>query len=216
MGDPTSLIDVPVHRHTLFVADDVRRPLVPIRPICEALGIDFKVQHRKLVAHPTFEPTVVMVTTVAADQKHREMVCMPADLIMGWLMTIHPDRVAPKVRDTLIAFQRDASRLLHEAWLAQRVGLPRPVQAGRQPSLFDQAVRPADWLTLPSVQEAAMLINEGKLAADAARGERMMLRRRARKLGRQSGLTLADLDVLSRLAFFPEKPASDQPRLFDA
>lgn len=61
-----------------------------------------------------------------------------------------------------------------------------------------------------------MLINEGKLAADAARGERMMLRRRARKLGRQSGLTLADLDVLSRLAFFPEKPASDQPRLFDA
>jgi hypothetical protein len=53
-------------------------------------------QHRKLVAHPTFAPVVVMVTTTGADQKRYEMVCMPADLIMGWLMTIHPDRVAPK------------------------------------------------------------------------------------------------------------------------
>lgn len=214
-NDITDLITVPVHQHTLFVADE-RRPLVPIRPICTALGIDFRAQHQKLTAHPTFAPTMVMITTVGADQKPREMVCMPADMIMGWLMTIHPDRIAPAVRDTLIAFQRNASRLLHEAWLAQRAGLPWLAQGGRQPSLFDQAVKPADWLALPSVQEAVVLINEAKLAADAARAERFLLRRRARKLGRQVGLSLGDLDVLSRLAFFPGAPATDQPRLFDA
>jgi hypothetical protein len=200
---------VPVHGHTLFVANE-EQPLVPLRPICDALRIDFRTQYRKLVGHPTFAPTVVMMTTVGADGKLREMTAMPADLVMGWLMTIHPDKVAPKLRETLIDVQRTAARLLHAAWAAMRAGLPLPAGPRPEPGFFDRAP-PQHWLRHPSVEAAVMLNREAEAkraaAAQAARGLRAAALRRVK----EAGLRAAELDLLTRLAFFPAPPA--QPAL---
>lgn len=209
----TDLIPVPVHGHTLFVANE-HRPLVPLRPICDALGIDFRVQQRKLSSHPTFEPTVVMMTTVGADGKVRDMLAMPADMVMGWLMTIHPDKVAAKVRETLIAFQRSASRLLHDAWAAVRAGLPLPTGNRPQPDLFGRAAQPSDWLRHPAVQEAVLLAREAQSVAMAAQAQRFLLRRRARKLAKQAGLSAGELDALTLWAFWPPaRPQAELPLL---
>lgn len=46
---------------------------VPIKPICEAIGIDFATQYRKIQSEEIISATVVIMTMVAADGKECEM-----------------------------------------------------------------------------------------------------------------------------------------------
>lgn len=209
MSSLVELIPVPVHGHTLFVANN-EQPLVPLRPICQALGVDFRSQHAKLQKHPTFAPTVVEITTVGADGKVREMLAMPADLVMLWLGGIHPDKVAAKVRETLIAFHRTAARLLYGAWAAMRAGLPLPAGPHPEAGLFDRAPV-QDWLRHPSVQSAVLLNREALAKREAALNASKGLRAAALRRVKEAGLRAADLDMLTRFAFFPAPPA--QPAL---
>ena len=47
--------------------------LIAIRPICEALGIDPEGQRQRIERDEILGSTMVMITTVAADGKEREM-----------------------------------------------------------------------------------------------------------------------------------------------
>ncbi|MDR0939945.1 MAG: phage antirepressor N-terminal domain-containing protein [Mediterranea sp.] len=47
--------------------------LIPIKPICEALGIDVKDQRIKIQGHPILGTTGVLSTSVAGDGKEREI-----------------------------------------------------------------------------------------------------------------------------------------------
>ena len=209
----TDLIPVPVHGHTVFVANaDV--PLVPLRPICAQLGLDWRSQQRKVQTHPTFAPCVVMVTTHDASGRLQEMLALPADLAMGWLLTIHPDNVAPKVRAALIAFQRQLYGLAFAAWQAARNGLPvhtggRPVQA----ALFD-VPNPMDWLRHPTFQVAMAKWAEATAVENAARERAGVIRKEARAVARSIGLTGRAFAVLRDWAALPV-PAAQPALRFD-
>jgi hypothetical protein len=213
MSLPVPLIPVPVHGHTLFVTNS-EAPLVPIRPICLALGIDFRSQQAKLRSHPTFEATVVEITTVGADGKLRDMLCMPADLVMLWLGGIHPDKVAKKVRAALIVFPREAARLLWAAWTAVRNGLPLHMGGRPMPGLFEEA-QPMAWLQHATVQEAVLMNREAERCREAAARDAGGLRKLALRRVKQAGLTARDLDLLTRLAFFPPAPAQAELPLLE-
>lgn len=210
----TDLIPVPVHGHTLFVAR-AETPLVPLRPICEALELDWKTQYRKVKSHPTFAPTVGMVTTLDAMGRLREMIAMPAKMVTLWLATIHPQNVAAKVRETLIAFQTTSADLLYAAWVSVRAGLPIHTGGRPQSDLFGQAASPMDWLRHPAAQEAVLLRRQEAQKAEAFKGEKTLLRRQANAAARRAGLTAAQLDTLALLAFWPKLPAAQEPDLFD-
>lgn len=50
---------------------------VPIKPICEAIGIDDRAQRDKIQSDEVLSSTGVLSTSVAADGKEREMFCLP-------------------------------------------------------------------------------------------------------------------------------------------
>lgn len=54
--------------------------LIPVKPICEALGIAFEVQFKKIKEHPILSSTVTPGVKVAEDGKQREMFCLPLKL----------------------------------------------------------------------------------------------------------------------------------------
>ncbi|MBQ6203633.1 MAG: hypothetical protein IJK46_06010 [Prevotella sp.] len=64
---------------SLQVVQDEREQLVAVKPVCEILGVDFSAQRAKLKEHPIFGSTMVLSTTVGADGKEREMVCIHYD-----------------------------------------------------------------------------------------------------------------------------------------
>ncbi|HAT1504247.1 TPA: phage antirepressor [Corynebacterium striatum] len=80
------------------------------RHICDALGINWKSQHRKLTDRSW--STVQILTTVGADGKNREMAMVDRRTLTMWLATINENRVAPEVKETLIAYQREAVNAL--------------------------------------------------------------------------------------------------------
>lgn len=79
--------------------------LVPIKPICDALGIDAKAQRNRIDRDEILSSTGVIMTSVAADGKEREMYCIPIRYVFGWLFSIDTNRVDEEVRASVIKYK---------------------------------------------------------------------------------------------------------------
>jgi len=82
---------------------------VSVKRVCENLGIADQVQARKLKAKRW--ATTTLVVAVAEDGKNRESFCLALDSVPMWLSGIDERKVAPELRDKLVAYQcecRDA------------------------------------------------------------------------------------------------------------
>lgn len=73
-----------------FVKDG--KPFIAVKPICEALGLDWSKQLRSLKSDPVLSSTMDVSSIVGADGKTREMVCLPLDYLNGWLFKIDARR----------------------------------------------------------------------------------------------------------------------------
>ena len=93
--------------------------LVAVKPICEALGIDYKVQWQKIKDDEDFSSTMVLSTTVAGDGKEREMLCLPIHYIFGWLFSINPKNVKPEAQEAVREYRRTCCGALYNYFLKQ-------------------------------------------------------------------------------------------------
>lgn len=102
-----------VNNVAIMAGNDAKR-LVPIKPICEALGIDIESQRKKIKEHPILSSTTVLSTAVASDGKAREMCCIPFEFVFGWLFTINPANIKEESREGLIKYQQECYHVLYE------------------------------------------------------------------------------------------------------
>ena len=96
-----------------IIATSDEQQLVPIRPICEALGIAYERQSTKIKEHPILCSTVTLRVMVAADGKQREMLCLPLEYIFGWLFTINPANVNEEAKEGLVRYQGECYHALY-------------------------------------------------------------------------------------------------------
>jgi len=101
-----------VNNVAILVSNDVEK-LVPIKPICDALGIDYSRQLQKLKEDDFLSSTMGLVPTVAADNKEREMVCLPLRYVFGWLFTINPKNVNPEAKEAVTRYRLECYDTLH-------------------------------------------------------------------------------------------------------
>ena len=97
-----------------IMAGNDPKQLVPIKPICEALGIDDRSQRQKIKEHPILGSTGVLSTLVASDGKAREMYCIPFEFVFGWLFTINTANVKEESREGFIMYQQECYHVLYE------------------------------------------------------------------------------------------------------
>lgn len=86
---------------------------IPVKPICEAIGVAFQSQHLKLQEHELLAPTITLRMIVAADGKRREMVCLPLEYVYGWIFTINTKNVSEKAHDSVLRYQRECYDILY-------------------------------------------------------------------------------------------------------
>lgn len=86
---------------------------LPVKPICEAIGIAFPPQNDKIKEHPVLSSVVTIIVTTGADGKNYEMVCLPVKFIYGWLFTINPGKVAPEARKKVEAYSLECYNVLY-------------------------------------------------------------------------------------------------------
>jgi len=102
----TTVTTVATINQSKIVIIDNGEKHVPVKPICEALGVDFSAQLQRIKRDEILSPTMVTITTVGADQKQREMVTIPYKYALGWLFTIDVNKVRPEVKDFVINYKR--------------------------------------------------------------------------------------------------------------
>ena len=124
-----STVMVPVEqKQVLFYEDEVTavrledgRVFVPLRPLCELIGVAWPGQFERIRRDPILsdEARAVSVTlTARKDGRPQtiEMLCLPLDLLNGWLFGIAASRVKETIRDRVLRYQRECYRVLYEAF----------------------------------------------------------------------------------------------------
>lgn len=75
----------------------------PLRPLCDALGLDTEGQRQKLERHKW--ATTFVIKAVAGDGRVREMLCVDRRTIPMWLATIDASRLDADIRAKVEAYQ---------------------------------------------------------------------------------------------------------------
>jgi hypothetical protein len=142
------------------------RVWVVVKRVCEALGVDYGAQHKRLsdaVSSPW--ATVSLTETVAEDGKTRELFCVDLDTLPMWLATIAIKRVAkdkPEAREKLIAYQKECARVLRDHFF------------GRAPAQADLAAIAAVVSQVVSAQLAPVVAALTALAETLAHANRQL------------------------------------------
>lgn len=87
---------------------------VPIKPVCDAIGIDVDAQRNELNADEFFNSVTAIITATGADGKRYEMYCIRLRDVYGWLATINPGKVAPEAREAVARYRRECYDVLYE------------------------------------------------------------------------------------------------------
>jgi len=129
MSDEKALL--PVEERTVIFYDDEltavlvhvgdeEQVFVPVRPLCDYLGVDWSAQRKRIVGDAVLSDASrsVAVTATEAGGK-REMLCLPLDLLNGWLFGVSASRVKPEIRERLIRYQKECYRALARAFVRE-------------------------------------------------------------------------------------------------
>lgn len=95
------------------VRDGNHNVFVPVKPICDAVGVNYESQYAKLKEHEILAPTIVLNAMVAADGKEREMVCLPLEFVYGWIFTINTKNVSKEAHDSVLRYQLECYQALY-------------------------------------------------------------------------------------------------------
>lgn len=112
----------------VMITPSERRVFVPVRPICDFLGVAWPAQRNRILRDPVLSSKMepVLVTTAGGPQ---EMQCLPLDYLNGWLFGINTSRVKEEVRERLIRYQEECYQVLRDAFLG-----PEPTREAMSPN----------------------------------------------------------------------------------
>ncbi len=65
---------VPFHGDNLYLVEHKGDPYVPMKPVVEGMGLDWKTQHRKMMSK--FSCMVEMTIQLPGDTQHRAVTCL--------------------------------------------------------------------------------------------------------------------------------------------
>jgi len=100
----TSTVVAKINNVEIVVVENGSK-MIPVKPICEALGIAFEPQFTRLKNDPILGSTVTLSVMVAADGKSREMASIPFKYVFGWLFQIDSRNVKEEAREAVLRYQ---------------------------------------------------------------------------------------------------------------
>lgn len=100
------------HGHDVVTIHEPDGIYVALKPIVDAMGLSWQGQLERIKRDLVLSSTIRVTRMVAEDEKAREMVCLPLDMLNGWLFGVDARRVKPELQETVVAYQRECYRVL--------------------------------------------------------------------------------------------------------
>jgi prophage antirepressor-like protein len=79
---------------------------IALKPICEALNVNYDRQYRNVTDSKVFGPECANLHVQVPGKQSRKMTCLPESSIYGWIFTIHGDN------PELIRYQKECNDIL--------------------------------------------------------------------------------------------------------
>lgn len=106
---------------------------VPIRPICEALGLTWPGQWERIKGDPVLSEAVRSVRVTLTERGARTALCLPLKFLPGWLFGIQARRVKPELRERILRYQRECYDVLWNAFKGDVVPAAAPIPPDLSP-----------------------------------------------------------------------------------
>lgn len=132
------------------VTDESHNVFVPVKPICQAIGVDHPAQVQRIKRHRKLSSVVVTITTTGADGKSYEMLALPLQYVYGWLFSIDLSMVAESALPTVEKYQDECYEVLYRHFAGS---LRRRVEENE-----------AEIAALKAVNDAILQVKEAKTA----------------------------------------------------
>lgn len=167
-----TLIPVPFMGASLALIDHQGEPYAAMKPIVQALGMDWKGQHAKIKAR--YGATTEEISTVAEDGKQRTMTCLPLRKLPAWLATIQPNKTRPELRERIRAYQAECDDALWAYWAQGKAErhAPAPLPAHVQnvnslelktyPAEGDREIYPCYYMAQQAIYLAQILMDKAE------------------------------------------------------
>lgn len=107
-----ALTQIDFHGDTIWAVRQGRVVLVPISPICRSLGIDDRSQRKRIERDDILREGRVIMTLPSVGGP-QESVCLPLNLIPGWLFGIDTSRADISLRDKILDYKRECHAVLY-------------------------------------------------------------------------------------------------------
>ena len=138
---PTEIRDVEFYgdelRGALVDIDGTRQVYVPVRLICRYLGLSWPSQLNRIRRDEVLNEALRFVSMMNTNPQggDPEVVCLPLDLIPGFLFGVEASRIKdPIVKERILLYRRECFRVLWERWAPEMTGLttlaPTPPASG--------------------------------------------------------------------------------------
>lgn len=102
--------------HLIAVRDKVGLIWVPLRALCEAIGLDYASQYTKVKADYVLGKHTSLIAVAGNFGRSQEVVCLDLNFVRGWLFSVNVNRVKPEVRDQLVRFQEQVYEVINRAF----------------------------------------------------------------------------------------------------
>ncbi len=73
---------------SICIIDNEKQYWIAIKPICQTLNVDFNRQFQNIRKDPILKEVISLQSIIAADNKQRNMVCLPEFFIYVWILSI--------------------------------------------------------------------------------------------------------------------------------
>ncbi|XDZ50196.1 phage antirepressor N-terminal domain-containing protein [Neisseriaceae bacterium CLB008] len=120
---PNNTTLVPFYGSNLITAKVGEVVYVAMRPIVEAMGLNWGAQAKKLENSKLKHGCTDISTPTKSGIQ--DMLYIPIRKLNGWLFSINPAKVKESIRDTVIKYQEECFEVLHDYWTKGEAINPR-------------------------------------------------------------------------------------------
>jgi hypothetical protein len=114
------------------VGEDTTQVYVPLRPICDYLGLNWSGQlqrtRRDEIMNEALASVFITHTEAGRGPVSREVICLQLEQLPGWLFGVTAARVKPELVERVVRYRRECFRILWQAFQDAALNIPSTVE----------------------------------------------------------------------------------------